>query len=390
MNGQGRPARIRIGLALGILAALIYFVTVPKLYYISQPGFARSAEALIRLPSGTSLEGFQNSTSDKPADKAEASNPPKSTEFNDGESGDLQTVNSGWYYTAVRLDRVNALQAVLHRIKSGEVSTVRAVLGQLEEPVYMERMKTVMQLSLQQAAEASLGQADVLDKTVPDGVAVRSSGSVGDGLTLETADMILRAGGETVRSLQELLDQMKVSVRNDSALRLEILRDGQKVLLEGGVRTAAVEQLQLSLENSGKFQAVNPPEFQEVKQLFLPKAAKPLTWSGAEAGGPSAGLMAALALYDRVVPGDLLDGRTIAGTGTIDAQGRVGAVGGVVDKVNAAAAAGAGWFLVPSQEADEAERAAKAAANQHKNAPAEPMIVIGVKNLADAIQKLGG
>lgn len=64
-------------------------------------------------------------------------------------------------------------------------------------------------------------------------------------------------------------------------------------------------------------------------------------------GGPSAGLVFALAVYDKVTPGDLLAGRNVAGTGTISGTGEVGAVGGVLQKIAAAKAAGATIFVLP-------------------------------------------
>jgi PDZ domain-containing protein len=72
-----------------------------------------------------------------------------------------------------------------------------------------------------------------------------------------------------------------------------------------------------------------------------------VTISSGEIGGPSAGLMWALGLYDLLTPGDLTGGRTIAGTGTIDPQGKVGPIGGVENKIAAAENAGATAFLVP-------------------------------------------
>jgi PDZ domain-containing protein len=76
-----------------------------------------------------------------------------------------------------------------------------------------------------------------------------------------------------------------------------------------------------------------------------------------DVGGPSAGLMWALGLHDLLTPGDLTGGRTIAGTGTIDADGNVGAIGGVLDKVVAAREAGADILLVPRGNAREARDA---------------------------------
>jgi PDZ domain-containing protein len=69
--------------------------------------------------------------------------------------------------------------------------------------------------------------------------------------------------------------------------------------------------------------------------------------SSGDVGGPSAGLMWALGLYDLLTPGDLTRGKVIAGTGTIDTQGNVGPIGGIQDKVVAAERAGAQVFLVP-------------------------------------------
>lgn len=72
-----------------------------------------------------------------------------------------------------------------------------------------------------------------------------------------------------------------------------------------------------------------------------------VTISSGDVGGPSAGMMWALGLYELLTPGDLTDGRTIAGTGTIDLRGRVGPIGDIADKVLAAQRAGADVFLVP-------------------------------------------
>ncbi len=71
-------------------------------------------------------------------------------------------------------------------------------------------------------------------------------------------------------------------------------------------------------------------------------------------GGPSAGLMFSLGIYDTLTPGSLTGGRTIAGTGTIDASGAVGPIGGIQQKIAGAREAGARLFLVPPDNCDEA------------------------------------
>lgn len=79
----------------------------------------------------------------------------------------------------------------------------------------------------------------------------------------------------------------------------------------------------------------------------------------ADVGGPSAGLLFTLGIIDKLdgdgSGGDLTGGRTVAGTGTIDVDGRVGAVGGVGLKTQAARRDGATVFLVPKAECSDAK-----------------------------------
>ncbi|MFC7362273.1 YlbL family protein [Nocardioides astragali] len=69
-------------------------------------------------------------------------------------------------------------------------------------------------------------------------------------------------------------------------------------------------------------------------------------------GGPSAGLMMSLAIFDTLTPGSLTDGADIAGTGTITPAGVVGPIGGIQQKIAAARDAGAELFLVPADNCD--------------------------------------
>ncbi|MDX3577656.1 PDZ domain-containing protein [Streptomyces sp. FL07-04A] len=68
----------------------------------------------------------------------------------------------------------------------------------------------------------------------------------------------------------------------------------------------------------------------------------------ADVGGPSAGLMFALGIYDKLTPGSLTGGRFVAGTGTIDDDGKVGPIGGIEMKTVGARSKGAQFFLTPA------------------------------------------
>ena len=93
-------------------------------------------------------------------------------------------------------------------------------------------------------------------------------------------------------------------------------------------------------------------------------------------GGPSAGLMYALGIVDLLDETDLTNGRTVAGTGEIAVDGKVGAVGAVRQKVLAARGEEAEIFLAPRAELDEACFGA------------DRMTVIGVETLQEAIRAL--
>ncbi|MBO9578977.1 MAG: PDZ domain-containing protein [Microbacteriaceae bacterium] len=70
-------------------------------------------------------------------------------------------------------------------------------------------------------------------------------------------------------------------------------------------------------------------------------------------GGPSAGMMFALGIIDKLTPESLTGGEVIAGTGTIDGDGEVGPIGGIRQKLFGALGAGADWFLAPAGNCDE-------------------------------------
>ncbi|WP_030717888.1 S16 family serine protease [Streptomyces sp. NRRL F-2580] len=101
----------------------------------------------------------------------------------------------------------------------------------------------------------------------------------------------------------------------------------------------------------------------------------------ADVGGPSAGLLFSLGVVDKLdgdgSGGDLTGGRSIAGTGTITADGTVGAVGGVALKTQAARRDGASVFLVPKAECADA-----------RSELPEGLRLLPVTSLTDAVNSL--
>ncbi|HET7531350.1 MAG TPA: PDZ domain-containing protein [Mycobacteriales bacterium] len=78
----------------------------------------------------------------------------------------------------------------------------------------------------------------------------------------------------------------------------------------------------------------------------------------AKVGGPSAGLAFTLGIVDKLTPGSLTGGRTVAGTGTINGFGIVGPIGGIQQKVAGAVKNGATVFLAPESECADARAVA--------------------------------
>ncbi|MDX6329793.1 MAG: Lon-like protease, partial [Streptomycetaceae bacterium] len=97
----------------------------------------------------------------------------------------------------------------------------------------------------------------------------------------------------------------------------------------------------------------------------------------ADVGGPSAGLMFALGIVDKLTPTDLTGGRFVAGTGTIDDDGTVGPIGGIDMKTIGARSKGAQYFLTPSDNCAEAA----------KDTPSG-LTLVKVKTIGDAMDAL--
>jgi PDZ domain-containing protein len=103
-----------------------------------------------------------------------------------------------------------------------------------------------------------------------------------------------------------------------------------------------------------------------------------LSISSGGVGGPSAGLMYALGLYDLLTPGDLTGGRVVAGTGEILDDGSVGPIGSIEEKVTSARHAGADLFLVPTANLDGLA-----------NVDRGDMRVVAVASFDEALRALG-
>ena len=192
-----------------------------------------------------------------------------------------------------------------------------------------EKSARDMTASQRAAIAAALTQLDIpfTSTVVVDEV---SPGDPADGV-LEADDELLTIDGRRVTT--------------DAELRAAIADAGVGAQLELGIRRGGVEST-VSVTTAARSAADETPIIGVVPRIEYDFPID-VTINLPDVGGPSAGMMFALGIYDTLTPGPLTGGEHVAGTGTVDAEGRVGAIGGIRQKMMGAADAGAEWFLAP-------------------------------------------
>jgi PDZ domain-containing protein len=160
--------------------------------------------------------------------------------------------------------------------------------------------------------------------------------SPADGI-LEADDVITAIDGTPVTAATQLREAIQDA--GGDPVTLTLLRDGEEKTVEvtpeksteGGVTTWLIG---ITLRTDYDFEIDVTIQLDNV-------------------GGPSAGMMFALGIIDTLTEGELNGGENIAGTGTIDAAGTVGPIGGIRQKLYGARDAGAEYFLAPEANCDE-------------------------------------
>jgi PDZ domain-containing protein len=200
-----------------------------------------------------------------------------------------------------------------------------------------ERQALLFQRSERNAVAAALNYLGLPTRLTPY-IAAITPGAPADGV-LQPGDVIVSVNEVVIDEPSQVADAIRNSPVGTS-FDLGIIRNGQASTVT--VQSAA------NPENPGNsFIGV------EVGAFF--RGDFDITLNLEDIGGPSAGMMFALGIVDKLTPEDLTAGNTIAGTGTIQPDGTVGAVGGVRQKVAAARQGGAELFLLAPRQCPEIE-----------------------------------
>ncbi len=198
-----------------------------------------------------------------------------------------------------------------------------------------EQSAIEMQNSQKDAIAAALVELDYdLESTLT--VDAFSLDSPADGV-LEEGDRILAVNGEQPGDVTQLRAVIADN-GTEEPVTLEVLRDGAERTVEvtPSANTAGDGEPIIGITARTDYDF----PFEVLIQLD-------------RVGGPSAGMMFALGIIDKLTPGTLTGGTDVAGTGTITADGTVGGIGGIRQKLYGAVDAGARYFLAPEANCDE-------------------------------------
>lgn len=215
---------------------------------------------------------------------------------------------------------------------SNEILLPRDVVYPPEQSVQQVKQENQTQMLNSMDSATAVGLASAGIDAVKVKVRDVAADAPADGV-LQGGDEIVAVNATAVDSTQSAVDAI-AAVEPGSRVTFDIVRSGnnREVELTTAPSPDDASQSRIGVTLSDDFD----PPFEVNIEL------------GQEIGGPSAGLMFSLGIYDLLTPGELTGGAHIAGTGTIDASGAVGEIGGIQQKIAGALQSDATIFLVPA------------------------------------------
>jgi Lon-like protease len=259
---------------------------------------------------------------------------------------DAGTIN----YLTVSVKRATPIEVLAAWIDPAvEVVEERQVLG---DQTPQENREFNLQLMANSKDSASYQALERLGYDIP----TSGTGAVVAGVAEDVPASEVLTRGETIVSV----DGTTIAIGQD-------LIDAISARSPGDVVELGVQPVEGGETTDVEVELVARPEEPERAMLGITTFTRDLTFEfpvnvtidSGRVGGPSAGLAFTLGILDEMTPGSITGGTTIATTGTMGIDGRVGPVGGVHQKVVAARRAGVDLMLVPAAEIEEARRHAE-------------------------------
>ena len=279
--------------------------------------------------------------------------------------------------TTVRMGRANIYSYLMAKIsKYQEIYTLDEIRGKNEtDKEYNVRQLYLMDSSKWNAIEVAYKKLNIPVDVRYKGVYVLNvvPDMPAEGKILP-ADRIFKVDGTEFTSSAQFMNYVSQVKAGDS---VDLTYERNNVVNEVRVKVAEFKHD----ENQGKM-GIGIGLVDDKDLIVHPK----VTVHSDEIGGPSAGFMFSLEIYNQLTKEDLTKGYNIAGTGTISSDGTVGKIGGIEQKIVAADKAGAEIFFAPNEN-DEKDsnyhRAIQTAKDIHSN-----MKIVPINTFDEAIDYL--
>ena len=238
------------------------------------------------------------------------------------------------------LDKVGIPTMILAWLDPDRAVYPRQIIyGKQDTSTSVRQQSAAQMASSQDNAVASALGALHIPFTTKVGIASVEPGGPADG-KLQPGDIIVTVNGTDVSGVSEVTDKIR-PLPVGSPVTMTVRRGGElrrvRIVTTSAPDDPKASAVRVSIQAAGY-------RFPFRVQLKLDQ----------NIGGPSAGLMFAMGVYDVLTPGSLTGGKVIAGTGEIDGEGKVGAIGGIQQKLVGAQDDGARLFLVPAENCAEA------------------------------------
>lgn len=252
-----------------------------------------------------------------------------------------------------------------HLDSAVEIVPKNQVMGPLTMNQYEQFNVSLMDSSQVEAEMAGESLAGLPAKTLPGAVVVgvlKHSGASGK---LNAGDVITQVGQYPVTSANALATNVMSHFKPGEIVPVTIQRKGQTQVIPIHTGHAPGDP--------------NPA----IGVYIAPRYSIPrkVNFKANNIGGPSAGMMFAMEIYEQLVGANLTHGQIVAGTGTISANGQVGAIGGIAQKVITVENAGAQIFFCPQANYAKAKATATARGYTH-------LRIVPVKTLQQAVSTL--
>ncbi|MDY0405978.1 SepM family pheromone-processing serine protease [Virgibacillus sp. 179-BFC.A HS] len=286
---------------LVVMVIAVFLATYQLPYYIQKPGSADALDPIVSVDNGYKSKGDMH----------------------------LVTVRGG---------QATPIQYAMAKVlPHEEIIPIDKVMPKgISKDDYFHAQLQMMESSQEAATVVAYKAANKDIKIRYDGVYVVSTvkGMPADG-KLKSGDRITGVDGRDIKEANDLINYVQTK-KPGNTLSFAIERDGEKRTEKIGLKEFKDQKGKIGIG----IQLVTDRSVSVKPEVHF---------KSGDIGGPSAGLMFSLKIYDELTKQDLTHGLQICGTGEIDYDGNVMRIGGIDKKVIAADKAGCNIFFAPNE-----------------------------------------